>query len=133
MHSLKRDSSDFDPSSLKDKIENLYRQKQVKQADLDHIKRVGRALIDDPNTGDVNRLKETLADTQGKWHDLTELLVQMISFAVSSEGIRLVGIFWVDLVRSPKYLVKSSKEQGLGLIFRHESFWQTKAWVLRFV
>ena len=93
MHSLKRDSSDFDPSSLKDKIENLYRQKQVKQADLDHIKRVGRALIDDPNTGDVNRLKETLADTQGKWHDLTELLVQMISFAVSSEGIRLVGIF----------------------------------------
>ena len=37
----------------------------------------------DPNTGDKNRLRETLVDVQSKWHDLTELLVQMISFAVS--------------------------------------------------
>lgn len=83
VHSLKRESADFDHDSLKNKIENLYRQKQSKQADLDNIKKIGRALINDPNTGDKNRLRETLADTQAKWHDLTELLVQMISFAVS--------------------------------------------------
>ena len=85
VHSLKRESADFDHDSLKNKIENLYRQKTAKQTDLNKIKQIGRALINDPNTGDKNRLRETLADTQAKWHDLTELLVQMISFAVSTE------------------------------------------------
>ncbi len=83
VHSLKRDSSDFEPGSLKEKIENLYRAKQDKQPDLESIKKIARQLIDDPNTADKNHLRETLADVQGKWHDLTELLVQMISFAVS--------------------------------------------------
>lgn len=84
VQSLKRESSsDFDANSLKEKIEALYRQKQAKQTDLDSIKAIGRELINDPATGDKNRLRETLADVQSKWHDLTELLVQMISFAVS--------------------------------------------------
>ena len=85
VHSLKRESTDFDHESLKNKIENLYKQKQSKQSDLDNIKKIGRSLINDPSTGDKNRLRETLADTQAKWHDLTELLVQMISFAVSTK------------------------------------------------
>lgn len=84
VHSLKRESSDFDHDSLKNKIENLYQHKQGKQKDLDNIKSVGKELIDDPRTGDKHYLRETLADVQGKWHDLTELLVQMISFAVSA-------------------------------------------------
>ena len=71
------------PASPQDKIEGLYRQKKGKQPDLDSIKVIGRELINDPATGDKNRLRETLADVQAKWHDLTELLVQMISFAVS--------------------------------------------------
>ena len=66
-----------------DKVENLYRQKQKKQADLDDIKVTGKDLIDNPNTSDKNRLRQTLADIQSNWHDLTELLVQMISFTVS--------------------------------------------------
>ena len=66
-----------------DKVENLYRQKQKKQADLDDIKVTGKDLIDNPNTSDKNRLRQTLADIQCNWHDLTELLVQMISFTVS--------------------------------------------------
>ena len=39
-------------------------------------------MLQDPSTGDKNGLRETLADVQSKWHELTELLVQMISFAV---------------------------------------------------
>ena len=85
VNSMKRESSDFEPSSLKNKIENLYRQKQSKQEDLNKIKKIGKELITDPYTGEKNRLRETLADIQGKWHDLTELLVQMISFTVSTE------------------------------------------------
>ena len=56
----------------------------MRQAELDEIKNSGRDLVEAPNTGDKNELRETLADVQGKWHDLTELLVQMISFAVST-------------------------------------------------
>ncbi len=87
VNSLKRESSGFDAVSLRNKIENLYKQKQGKQEVLDSIKKIGKELIDDPNTGDKNKLRETLADTQGKWHDLTELLVQMISFAVSTHVV----------------------------------------------
>ena len=68
---------------LKEKIESLYNQKQSRQEELDEIKNAGRDMVEAPNTGDKNELRETLADVQGKWHDLTELLVQMISFAVS--------------------------------------------------
>ena len=82
VHSLKRDSNGYDQAALRSKIESLYRQKQMKQADLEHIKAIGRELIDDPLTGEKHRLRETLADMQGKWHDLTELLVQMISYSV---------------------------------------------------
>ena len=79
---LKRESTG-ETMALKEKIESLYRQKQAKQEDLDLIKALARELIEDANTGNKNHLRETLADVQGKWHELTEMLVQMISFAVS--------------------------------------------------
>ena len=69
---------------IQEKIESLYGQKQARQDQLDEIKHAGRDLVEAPNTSDKNQLRETLADVQGKWHDLTELLVQRISFAVSS-------------------------------------------------
>ena len=84
VHSLKRSGSSLDQSSLKAKIESLYVQKQGKQDDLEKIKTIGRELIEDPVTGDKHHLRETIADMQGKWQDLTELLVQMISYSVSS-------------------------------------------------
>ena len=84
VNAMKRESSDFEPSSLKNKVENRYRQKQAKQEDLNNIKVLGRELVDNPHTGEKNRVRETLADTQSKWHDLIELLVQMMSFAVCS-------------------------------------------------
>lgn len=84
VHSLKRSGSSLDQNSLKAKIEGLYVQKHGKQPDLEKIKTIGRELIDDPITGDKHHLREMIADMQGKWQDLTELLVQMISYSVSS-------------------------------------------------
>lgn len=72
-------------ASLKAKIENLYVQKHGKQEDLEKIKVIGRELIEDPITGDKHHLKEMIADMQGKWQDLTELLVQMISYSALTE------------------------------------------------
>ena len=83
VNSLKRDSAEYDQGTVKDKIENLYRQKVGKQKELNNLRKTGKELINNPQTGDKNKLRETLADVQGKWHNLTELLVQMISYAVS--------------------------------------------------
>lgn len=85
VHSLKRSGSSLDQNSLRAKIESLYVQKQSKQPDLEKIKTIGRVLIDDPVTGDKHHLREMIADMQGKWQDLTELLVQMISYSVSPD------------------------------------------------
>ena len=99
MTSLKRDGIEVDPTALKEKIEKLYVQKGMKQKDLDQIKDAGRELLEDPSTGDKTALRETLADVQAKWHDLTELLVQMISFAVSSLSPLL--LFFPHHISSP--------------------------------
>ncbi|XP_013386319.2 LOW QUALITY PROTEIN: microtubule-actin cross-linking factor 1, isoforms 1/2/3/5-like [Lingula anatina] len=71
--------------SAKDKIEELYRQKQAKQTDLDEIKHTGKELVDSPKTGDKNSLRETIADVHAKWHSLTEMLVQLISMEALQE------------------------------------------------
>ena len=83
VRSLKRGSNDYDTGALKNKIENLYKQKNAKQSELEAIRAEGRALVDDPETSDKNKLRESLTDIQTKWHELNELLVQMIFFAVS--------------------------------------------------
>ena len=106
MTSLKRDGIEVDPTALKEKIEKLYVQKGMKQKDLDQIKDAGRELLEDPSTGDKTALRETLADVQAKWHDLTELLVQMISFAVSrlsrsSSSLSSSSPSWLTSRQSP--------------------------------
>jgi len=83
LNSLKHErSADRDVDSLKSRVEGLYRQKQGREADMDRLKVLGRELIDDPTTGDKHRLRETLANVQDKWNELTERLVQMISYTV---------------------------------------------------
>lgn len=83
LNALKHErTTDRDIESLKARVEGLYRQKQTREADIDRIKTVARQLIDDPTTADKHRLRETLGGVQGKWNDLTERLVQMISYTV---------------------------------------------------
>ena len=42
--SMKRESTDYDPNALRERIEKLYRHKQGKQKDLDNIKAIGETL-----------------------------------------------------------------------------------------
>ena len=64
--------------------EGLYRQKQSREADLERVKTVARQIVNDPVTSDKHRVRETLSELQEKWQDLSDRLVQMISYSVSS-------------------------------------------------
>lgn len=48
------------------------------------MKTTARQIIDDPVTSDKHRVRETLSELQEKWQDLSDRLVQMISYTVSS-------------------------------------------------
>lgn len=74
----------------------MYGEKRARQDSLDALRATGRDLVDAPNTGDKNALRETLADVQGRWHDLTELLVQIISFAVSNHRSSVLESFTIE-------------------------------------
>ena len=92
----------------------ISRQKQNKEVDLKAIKNIGKELIADPSTGDKNRLRETMADVQSKWHDLTELLVQMISFAVSIECY-FFSVAFNEMIFS---LVYTDTDSGIGILMK---------------
>ena len=63
--------------------QGLYRQKQSREADLERVKTTARQIINDPVTSDKHRVRETLSELQEKWQDLSDRLVQMISYSVS--------------------------------------------------
>jgi hypothetical protein len=107
LNALKHErTADRDVDSLKARVESLYRQKQGREADMDRLKAMARELIDDPTTGDKHRLRETLAGVQGKWNELTERLVQMISYTV----VNLLTIFRIFII---KLCLQDSKEKKL--------------------
>jgi len=64
-------------------VEGLYRQKQSRESELERVKAVARGIIEDPVTSDKHRVREMLAELQEKWQDLSDRLVQMISYSVS--------------------------------------------------
>ena len=41
VNSMKRESTDYDPNALRERIEKLYKHKQGKQKDLDNIRAIG--------------------------------------------------------------------------------------------
>jgi transposase-like protein len=97
LNALKHErTAERDVDSLKARVEGLHRQKQGREADMDRIKTMARELIDDPTTGDKHRLRETLAGVQGKWNELTERLVQMISYTVMNPVSWLCFFFFMQ-------------------------------------
>ena len=64
-------------------VEGLYRQKQSREADIGKVKTLARQIIDDPITSHKHCVRETMSDLQDKWQDLSDRLVQMISYSVS--------------------------------------------------
>ncbi|CAH1789990.1 unnamed protein product, partial [Owenia fusiformis] len=60
-------------------INDLYANKNAKQDQLNNIKVMAKDLINDPNTGNKSKLRETLTDVQSRWNQLGEALAQMLS------------------------------------------------------
>ena len=78
-------SSERDLETLRTRAEALYRQKQTHEPEMEAIKTTARDLIDDPSTCDKHAVRDTLSGVQEKWNDMTERLVNMISYSVSDK------------------------------------------------
>lgn len=72
-----------DPLSIKSYFEELYDQKKEKQPELDAIKSRISQLLEEPNTCDKSHLRDVQSDVCSKWHDFTELLIDLIVMQVS--------------------------------------------------
>jgi len=68
-------------------VEGLYRQKKSREADLERVKMMARELIDDPVTSDKQRVRESLSELQDNWQQLSDRLVQIISYSVSYRSL----------------------------------------------
>ena len=74
-------------------VEGLYRQKQSREADVERVKAIARQIINDPVTADKHRVRETLSELREKWQDLSDRLVQMISYSVSFISTQFIGFY----------------------------------------
>jgi len=61
----------------------LYREKETREAELERVKSAARQIIEDPVTSDKQRVREIISDLQDSWQDLSDRLVQIISYSVS--------------------------------------------------
>lgn len=71
-----------DPVSIKSHFEELYAQKKEKQPDLETIKGMISSLLSDPEACDKNHIRDMQSDVCSKWHDFTELLIDLIIMQV---------------------------------------------------
>ena len=71
-----------DPVSIKSHFEELYDQKKEKQPDLDTIKEMIVELLANPEACDKNNIRDVQSDVCSKWHDFTELLIDLIVMQV---------------------------------------------------
>ncbi|XP_067934591.1 microtubule-actin cross-linking factor 1, isoforms 6/7-like isoform X2 [Watersipora subatra] len=67
-----------DPLSIKNHFEELYSEKKEKQPDLETIKDTISALLADPEATDKSHIRDVQSDVCSKWHDFTELLIDLI-------------------------------------------------------
>ena len=75
-----------DPVSIKSHFEELYDQKKEKQPDLDTIKEMIGELLANPEACDKNNIRDVQSDVCSKWHDFTELLIDLIVMQVCTGG-----------------------------------------------
>ena len=48
----------------------------IHEREMEQIRRLGKELVEDPRTGDVRSLKDTLSACENNWGDLRDLLQQ---------------------------------------------------------
>jgi len=72
-----------DPMTIRSHFEELYTQKKDKQPDLDEIKDLIGSLLETPDVADKSSILNVKSDVCSKWHDFTELLIDLIVMQVS--------------------------------------------------
>lgn len=70
------------PKPTKSKVEGLHEAKKEKSGEIEELRQMCDQLVDNDGVKDKFAVKETLADVETKWNDLTELLVQHVSLEV---------------------------------------------------
>lgn len=61
---------------MKDRVDGMTIERKRKEEIVDELKQLGQALVEDPRTGDVGDLKESLSDLRREWGDFNALLVE---------------------------------------------------------
>lgn len=64
------------------KVHRLLESKEERAEELKDLRRISQNLMNDDRVTDKYAVQETLADMEGKWNELTELLVKEVSFEV---------------------------------------------------
>lgn len=67
---------------IKSHFEELYQQKKEKQPELETIKQMISDLLEQPDTSDKSHIRDVQSDVCSKWHDFTELLIDLIVMQV---------------------------------------------------
>ncbi|CAL1534640.1 unnamed protein product [Lymnaea stagnalis] len=73
------------PKPTRTKVDSLHEAKKEKEGEMEALRQICNSLSESPGVKDNYALKETLADVETKWNDLTELLVQQMSLEALSE------------------------------------------------
>ncbi|KAL3854341.1 hypothetical protein ACJMK2_013614, partial [Sinanodonta woodiana] len=85
VESLKSKKKGANQKALKARVDTLYEEKREKEFDMENLRGLASRLIEDSRVMDQCALKESLADVESRWHELTELLVQQVSLEALTE------------------------------------------------
>ena len=63
-------------------MDSLHQNKKEKEGEMEALRQMCGDLVTSPGAQHQYAMRETMADVEGKWNDLTELLVQQVSLEV---------------------------------------------------
>lgn len=69
-----RDTLQLDPTLFKQKVEQISDEKERQMIELEHIRELGKSLIENDKTIDVGSIKETLTNVEQNWYDVMTVL-----------------------------------------------------------
>lgn len=70
------------PRPTRTKVDSLHEAKKEKEGEMEALRQMCEQLVEGDGVKDTFVAKETLADVETKWNDMTELLVQQVSLEV---------------------------------------------------
>ncbi|XP_021351801.1 dystonin-like isoform X4 [Mizuhopecten yessoensis] len=83
--SLKSRNRGTSQKATKARVDELYQEKREREIDMENLRAAAKRVMDDERVCDQFALKECLGEVEGKWHELTEHLVQQVSLEALTE------------------------------------------------